>query len=154
MLERQHFSMEGNNTARGRGKGVSKEIGGSVRLLVWRHVSRRWLLKWRAKCSSKRRIKISNLSRKYCSDFLDLEIFRSLLSYKNRLWYFFGMKRSVVLWIVKISFYRRANLRAIIPNCHTLRASRHKMKECWHNNKRFIKWKYIIQSSPDNSNPR
>ena len=29
---------------------------------------------------SKRRIKISNLSRKYCSNFLDLEILRSLLS--------------------------------------------------------------------------
>ena len=58
-----------------RGDGVSKEIGGSVRLPVWRHVSRQWLSKWRAKCSSKRRIKISNLSRKYCSDVLHLEIF-------------------------------------------------------------------------------
>ena len=33
-----------------------------------------------AKCSSERRIKISILPRKYCSDFLDLEIIRSLLS--------------------------------------------------------------------------
>ena len=33
-----------------------------------------------AKCSSKRRIKISILSRKYCSDFLVLEILRFLLS--------------------------------------------------------------------------
>ena len=45
-----------------------------------RHVSRQRLLKWRAKCSSKRRIKISILSRKYCSDFLDLEIYMSLFS--------------------------------------------------------------------------
>ena len=44
----------------GGGDGVSKEIGGSVRLPVWRHVSRRWLSKWRTKCSSKRRIQISN----------------------------------------------------------------------------------------------
>ena len=60
--------------------GVSKEIGGSVRLPVWRHVSRSWLSKCRTKCSSKRRIKISNLSPQYCSDFLDLEILRPLLS--------------------------------------------------------------------------
>ena len=33
----------------------------------------------------KRRIKISNLSRKYCSDFLDLEIVSFLLSLKTRL---------------------------------------------------------------------
>ena len=33
----------------------------------------------RAKCSSKRRTKISILSRKYCSDFLVLEILRLLL---------------------------------------------------------------------------
>ena len=45
----------------GGGDGVSKEIGGSVRLPVWRHVSRRWLSKWRTKCSSKRLIKILNL---------------------------------------------------------------------------------------------
>ena len=64
----------------GGGEGVSKEICGTVRLPVWRHVSRQWLSKWRAKCSSKRRIKISILSRKYCSDFLDLEILRFLLS--------------------------------------------------------------------------
>ena len=64
----------------GGGEGVSKEICGTVRLPVWRHVSRQWLSKWRAKCSSKRRIKISILSRKYRSDFLDLEILRFLLS--------------------------------------------------------------------------
>ena len=51
--------------------------------------------------SSKRRIKMSILSAeihvhvKYCSDALDLEILRSLLSYKTRLKYFFGMKRPV-----------------------------------------------------------
>ena len=59
---------------------VSKEIGGSVRLPVWHHGPRQWLSKWRAKYSSKRPLKISNLSRKYCSDFLDLKILRSLLS--------------------------------------------------------------------------
>ena len=36
--------------------------------------------KWRAKCSSRRRINISILSRKYCSDFLDLEVLWFLLS--------------------------------------------------------------------------
>ena len=36
--------------------------------------------------------KISILSRKYCSDFLDLGILRFLLSYKARLKYFCGMK--------------------------------------------------------------
>ena len=38
----------------------------------------------------KRRIKISNLSRKYCSD-LDLEILRSLFLKKTRLKNFFGV---------------------------------------------------------------
>ena len=46
--------------------------------------------------SSKRRMKISNLSQKNCSDFLDLAIWRSLLSQKTRLWYFFRMKLPVV----------------------------------------------------------
>ena len=40
----------------GRGDGVFKKISGSVRLPVWRHVSRRWLSKWRTNCSSKRLI--------------------------------------------------------------------------------------------------
>ena len=35
------------------GGGVSKEICGTVRLPIWRHVSHQWLSKWRAKCSSK-----------------------------------------------------------------------------------------------------
>ena len=35
------------------------------------------LSKWRAKCSSNRRIKISNLSLKYCSDFMDLLILKA-----------------------------------------------------------------------------
>ena len=48
--------------------------------------------KWRAQCSSNWRIKISILSRKYCSDFLELAILRSLLPWKTRLKYFFGMK--------------------------------------------------------------
>ena len=93
--EIHHRSRRGEG---GEGDGVFKIISGSVRLPVWRHVSRRWLSKWRTKCSSKRLIqkKISNLSRQYCSDFLDLEILRSLLSQKNRLWYSFGMKRPVV----------------------------------------------------------
>ena len=38
------------------------------------------LLRRLAKCSSKRRVKISILSREYCSDFLDLEILRFLWS--------------------------------------------------------------------------
>ena len=60
----------------GRGDGVSKGISGSIRLPIWRHVSRRWLSKWRTKCSLKRWMKISNLSRQCCSDFLDLDIFK------------------------------------------------------------------------------
>ena len=47
------------------------------------YVLRQWLRKWQAKCSSTIRIKISNLSRRYCSDFLDLEILRSLLSFST-----------------------------------------------------------------------
>ena len=66
----------------GGGGGVSKEICGTVRLPVWLHVSCQWLSKWRAKCSSKRRIKISILPRKYCSDFLDLGDFK--VSYCHR----------------------------------------------------------------------
>ena len=65
------------------GGGVFKEICDTVRLPVWRHVSRHWLSKWRAKCSSKRRIKISILSRKYYSDFLDLEILRFLYCHRK-----------------------------------------------------------------------
>ena len=64
----------------GKRGGVSKKICGTVRLPVWRHVSRQWLSKWQAKCSSKRRIQTSISSRKYCSDFLDFEILRFLLS--------------------------------------------------------------------------
>ena len=63
---------------------------------IWRHVSRQRLSNWRAKYSSKRRIKLSILSRKYCSDFLNLEILRFLLSKKTRLKYFFEMKCPVV----------------------------------------------------------
>ena len=59
--------------ARG-GEGVSKEICGTVRLPVWRHVSRQWLSKWRAKCSSKRRIKISILLKLDLSTFLELNV--------------------------------------------------------------------------------
>ena len=46
----------------GRGGMVFKGISGSIRLPVWRHVSLRWLSKWQTKCSSKRWMKISNLS--------------------------------------------------------------------------------------------
>ena len=42
----------------GGGEGASKEICGTVRLPVWRHISRQWLSKWPGKCSSKRRMKI------------------------------------------------------------------------------------------------
>ena len=68
------------------GGGVSKEICGSVRLPVWRYVSHQRLSKWRAKCSSKRQIKISNLSRKYCSDFFVLflnETSSGLMNFKD-----------------------------------------------------------------------
>ena len=85
-----------SHTRGGRGRGVSKEICGTVRLPVWRNVSRQRLSNWRAKYSSKRRIKLSILSRKYCSDFLNLEILRFLLSKKTRLKYFFEMKCPVV----------------------------------------------------------
>ena len=69
-------------TRGGGGGGVSKEIGGSVRLPVWRHVSSRVsdFQNGEQSVHRKRRIKISNLSRKYCSDFLDLDIVRFLLS--------------------------------------------------------------------------
>ena len=80
----------------GGGEGVSKKICSTVRLPVWRHVSRQPLSNWRAKYSSKRWIKLSILSRKYCSDFLNLEILRFLLSKKTRLKYFFEMKCPVV----------------------------------------------------------
>ena len=83
-------------SSRGGGEGVSKKICGTVRLPVWRHVSRQRLSNWRAKYSSKRWIKLSILSRKYCSDFLNLEILRFLLSKKTRLKYFFEMKCPVV----------------------------------------------------------
>ena len=63
----------------GRGEEVSPRKS-VVQSACQYHASREWLSKWLAKCSSKRRIKISNLSLKYCSDFLDLEILRSLLS--------------------------------------------------------------------------
>ena len=68
-----------------RGESVSKEIGGWVRLPVWRHVWRQWFSKWRAKCSSKRLIKFSKLLRKYCSDYLDLEIYGSYF-HRNVQW--------------------------------------------------------------------
>ena len=69
--------------ATGGGGGVSKEICGTVRLPVRRHVSRQWLSKWREKCLSKRRIKNSISSRKYCSDFLDLEILKVSMVLEN-----------------------------------------------------------------------
>ena len=56
----------------------------TVHLPVWRHVTRQWLWKWQVKCSSKRRIKISNLSRKYCSDFLHLEFFKIPIVIENK----------------------------------------------------------------------
>ena len=68
----------------GRAGSVSKEIGGSDHLPVWRHVTRQWLSKWQVKCSSKRRIKISNFSRKYCSDFLHLEFFKIPIVIENK----------------------------------------------------------------------
>ena len=71
-------------------------------VVLWRHGSRQWLSKWRAKYSSKRRINISISSRKCCSDFFDLEILTFLLSQKTRLKYFFGMKCPLVKWILKI----------------------------------------------------
>ena len=40
--------------------------------------------------------RIEILSRKYCSDFLDLKILRFPLSQKTRLKYFFGMKCPLV----------------------------------------------------------
>ena len=124
----------------GRGDDVSKEIGGSVRLPVWRHVSRRWLSKWRTKCSSKRRIKISNLSRQYCSDFLDLEILRALSVIEKQTLVLFWNETSSGVMNFKISFYRLANFTG---NQTSLGPVHSKMKECWHSNRRFIKW-YII----------
>ena len=41
---------------------VSKEIGDSVFVSVWRHVSRQWLSEGPTKCSSKRWVKTSNIS--------------------------------------------------------------------------------------------
>ena len=51
---------QATRTGRG-GGGVPKENCGTVRLPVWRHVSRQWLSKWWAKCSSKRRIKVTEI---------------------------------------------------------------------------------------------
>ena len=106
----------------GRGDCVFKKISGSVRLPVWRHVSRRWLSKWRTKCSSKRRIKISNLSRQYCSDFLDLEILRALSVIEKQTLVLFWNETSSGVMNFKISFYRLANFtgnRSDRPTGHT-----------------------------------
>ena len=124
----------------GRGDGVSKGISGSIGLPVWRHVSRRWLSKWRTKCSSKRRIKISNLSRQYCSDFLDLEILRALSVIEKQTLVLFWSETSSGVMNFKISFYRLANFTG---NQTSLGPVHSKMKECWHSNRRFIKWKNI-----------
>ena len=102
-------------------------------------------LKWRAQCSSNWRIKISIWSRKYCSDFLELEILTSLLSWKARLKYFFGMKCPAVQWILKIPFYRRANF----TGNHTDRSLfwgpvHSKIEEFRHSNRRFIKGCIIL----------
>ena len=137
---------EGGEGGEGRGKGddVSKEIGGSVRLPVWRHVSRRWLSKWRTKCSSKRRLKISNSSRQYCSDFLDLEILRALSVIEKQTLALFWNETSSGVKNFKISFYRLANFTGNYTDLsHFLEPVHSKMKECWHSIRRFIKW-YII----------
>ena len=102
-------------------------------------------LKWRAQCSYHWRIKISIWSRKYCSDFLELEILTSLLSWKTRLKYFFGMKCPAVQWILKIPFYRRANF----TGNHTDRSLfwgpvHSKIEEFRHSNRRFIKGSFIL----------
>ena len=88
---------------------VSKEISASVLVPVWRRVS----FKMASKVFIEEVDKVSNFSRIYCSDFLDLAMLRSLLSQKNRLWYLFGMKRPVVFWIWRIPFYRSANYPSI-----------------------------------------
>ena len=121
-----------------------KEIGGSVRLPVWRHVSRRWLSKWRTKCSSKRRIKISNLSRQYCSDFLDLEILRALSVIEKQTLVLFWSETSSGVMNFKISFYRLANFTGNQTDwSHFLGPVHSKMKKCWRSTRRFIKW-YIM----------
>ena len=66
----------------GKGEGggmVSKGMSGSIRLPVWRHVSRRWLSKWRTKCSSKRWMKISNLSPSMLFRFLGSRDFKNAI---------------------------------------------------------------------------
>ena len=64
-----HHSSRGGG---GEGDGVFKKISGSVRLPAWRHVSRRWLSKWRTKCSSKR------LFQKKIFEFITTILFRFL----------------------------------------------------------------------------
>ena len=117
------------------GEGVSTEIGSSVRLPVWRLVSRHWLSNWRPKCSSKRRIKLSNFSRKYCSDFLDLEILRFL-----SLWNFFWNGTSSGVSVIKTPFYRRPNFTGNHTNrLHFWGPVHSKIEEFRHSNRRFIK---------------
>ena len=52
---------QATRTGREKGGGGGVENCGTVRLSVWRHVSRQWLSKWWAKCSSKRRIKVTEI---------------------------------------------------------------------------------------------
>ena len=74
-----------------------------------------WYL-WRTKSSSKRRIKISILSRKYRSDFLELEILRFLLSQKTRFKYFF-LSSGVINFLRFFSTVEQSSV--IIPTGHT-----------------------------------
>ena len=80
-------------------------------------------------------IKISNLSRQYCSDFLDLEILRALSVIEKQTLVLFWNETSSGVMNFKISFYRLANFtgnRSDRPTdrSHFLRPVHSKMKEC------------------------
>ena len=68
-----------------------------------------------------RRMKISNFSRIYFSDFLHLMMLSSLLSWKTSVWAFFSDETSSGVMRFKDSFYRRANRPSSHIAGHTLK---------------------------------
>ena len=97
----------------GGGRRYLKKIDGPVLLPAWRHVSRQWFSKWRAKCSSKR---LKNF------EFITEILFRFLGFGDITVPIVIEIQTLVLFWnetsndviILKIPFYRPANF----PNIH------------------------------------
>ena len=144
------FSKKIKNKKKSQRGGVSKGISDSVFETVWRHHSRQWLSKWPAlaKFPLKRRMKISNFSRIYFSDFLNLTMIRSLLSLKTIVWALFsnGTSRGVM-------HFKDFFLSSSKPSKQSYRRSHFwgpvdiKIQEFRHSNRRFIKRHTRIQPS-------